>query len=523
MTAMTRHPAHRALAALILLALVGCGSPSNDDAATETWPMSVDLPGLLGYIAVDVRPGELDRLFVDVIGVPVDGLAESGRMVLLQLDETTHGAGQSLAVPVADPDAVRAFLDAPGSGIERLDAQRLRVTLDTDSEITKAVRMVEATASGPQGGLGGIMSMFGGGGPLVVTLHVEVDDEHLMLAPSFEGLAVTRAIRGRVPGLAAPGEVDELVAVWDVERIGLAYHDRIQAMRSQIRTLFSAAPAAGFGAMMMAMRDRDADTPQFPRISADVLDALLKMSDGLAFEGLRIEARRGAANLAELIDGGEDDEVPELVVSPLRASLTVPDGALLTTLRPAPDVAEAEWVLGADADAFAAAAAAWCRPLAELKHGRGQVAEDAVADLERMLAGWGGSLAAGVDDSLVVSTDPVDGLDLDGLVAWFAPIVEKIGDGGETQLVRAVDDTWRIVSGDGDVVAAIGAAGDGALWVADGDRESPPLLGIEALLRARAPEGGPVQRFTYEEEGDAVSAEFYRRDTTIDLELAWSP
>ena len=53
--------------------------------------------------------------------------------------------------------------------------------------------------------------------------------------------------------------------------------------------------------------------------------------------------------------------------------------------------------------------------------------------------------------------------------------------------------------------------------------EEPPLLGIEALLRARAPEGGPVQRFTYEEEGDAVSAEFYRRDTTIDLELAWSP
>lgn len=524
MTAMTRHAHARVLAALFALVLAACGTSSDGAGdADEPWPLRVDLPGVLGYVAIDVRPGELDRLFDEFAGVPLGGLAAEGRLVALHLDETTHGGGQALVVPLADPAAVRAFLESPDGGVERLDDQRVRVTVPPGAGLARAFKLMETVARGPQSGISGMASgiaaMMDGNAPLVLTMHVGVDDRNLLLAPSFEGLAVARGTRDRVPGLSREPDDDErLVAVFDVERIGTAYHDQIQATRNQLRALFSAAPAAGFGAMMMGMRDRGAG-PSMPRIAPDVLDALLRMFDAIDVDGLRLDARRGPASLTEM---SRDGELGEFVASPIRATVAVPDDALVTTMRPAPDVPGAEWTLAADADAFAAAAAAWCAPLAVAKHGRGAPADEAVARLEEFLAGWGGVLAAGVDDVLVVTTDPTTGLDISGLVAWFEPILDKIGDDDGPRLVRAAEGGWRVVSSEGDVVGTIEPLGEQALWFGEADRAAPPLDGVEAVLRARAPDAGPWQRIAFEgDDGTSMLAEFVGRPGAFDVELVW--
>ena len=42
---------------------------------------------------------------------------------------------------------------------------------------------------------------------LTLSMHAQVTDTHLMLAPSFEGVAVSRSLMSRVPGFATAGAV----------------------------------------------------------------------------------------------------------------------------------------------------------------------------------------------------------------------------------------------------------------------------------------------------------------------------
>ncbi len=537
MAAMTRHRLNTRLVVAALLAvclsLGACGSSGDDvggGGAAEAWPMRVDLPGLLGYGSVDLRPGELQRLFVEFVGLEVRGLADTGRLVMLQLDETTHGGTQSFAVPITSSDEVTASLDAPGSGFERLDAQRVRITVDAESELGALISMARAGLGGGRPSPFAMMgALFGNSGPITLTVHAEVTSNHLILAPAFEGVSVTRSLLDRAPGLTeASNGTDSLVMVWDVERIGRAYHDQIQAARTELRNLVSAAPAAGFGAMMMQMQRGGQDAGplgDIPRISSDILDAFLKMFDAIDVSALRIEALRGPVNLADVANDGFDD-MNDLIVSPLRVKAEVPDeGTMLAAMRPAPYVPEAHWTLGADGDAWASAAAAWCAPLAIVKHGKGTIADQAVADLAEILSGWDGAMTARVGDDdayAIFTTDPDTGFDVEALVAWFEPIVDRIGSADKPTLQSVGDDRWQLVTTDGTVAATLGTSGTAALWIVAGEANSMPLDASDAILRAPRPADGPFQRFADAWDDGDLALEFFRSPGSFELEAAWT-
>ncbi len=492
--------------------LLGCGGESADpDTAQGGWPVGSPVDTVLAYVAGAPDSLRLPTFFENQLGWQPAGLAGERQGVVAFLDSSVMGGPLGLALPVADPDALRDSL-AACPGIEFTDDKRFVFTLPADSELINAIRAVRAMTN--TGSLTEMMAAIGQPVAASSTWELSFREGQALIVPSFEAAFVVGKLLDELPldglesgGLesasaptANPGS--SVVLSVDMERIRLTYYEEFQQSSRQLQALLSGDPDAGpVGTLGRMLRERgggggDGPLGELPVDGPTVL-AMIEMLavDSIGAFQLQADGWNLAAELFDRGPGATTDEGSSFdetatpdpasglgqmgLVYRQRWSEPSALSALLDSLRPVPAQGPSgqRAMLSADPDDFPRALAAWLRPLIEVVHGPGEASAERLDDLAELLSPWDGLLMVGESDGtpLAVATlQPGERLNTSALLAWFRPLLDAV-EGGQHRAGNAGGAEGA--DGEGRDVGAGGAGSDGSAAserrVLDPDDELP--------------------------------------------------
>lgn len=502
-------PLRRAFAACWLAACLGACGREAPAASAEPWPLTLEQPGVAGYVAARFAATERDQLFQGLVGGAPQGLDAAHPLVLLYLDSQVFGGSCAVLLPVADEQAFLASL----AGLPGVQAgPRGEYVLEPGHESGLGRLMLLAS------GLRGATSMLDvfralqSLGPPRLAFHARVQDGTALLAPTFEAgsacaevLRATRAFRHDPPR--------GLVASFDLERLRTVHAEDIARLEDQLRGLAGGARAAGLAGMFGRMgRGGEAEgLPFLSRVNWDVVWALKEMLAADSLAALQVQLDLPSAEV--VADGAGRNPVDTLFgaldgLQGLEARVRFEPGsrwqALVATLRPAPDLPGAALLLRADGPAFARAFAEWLRPLAEVVQGRGAPCDRYVDELASILGGFGGTLALHLPEngawSLLADAGAAPPDALSRLSAWVAPLLValRLEDAAGALGVREEEDgRLQLVGADGGVGATLGRSGE-VLWLQPGAADEAPAASADLVrvLSAPVPPGAPALRVT---------------------------
>lgn len=511
---------------LASLLLLGCGGESADpDAAGDGWPVGSPVDTVLAYAAGAPDSLRLATFFESQLGWQSAGLDGERQAVVAFLDSSVMGGPVGLALPVADPAALRDSL-ASCPGVEFTDEKRFVFSLPSDSQLINAIRALRAMMN--TGSLTEMMAAIGQPVSAASTWELSFREGHALIVPSFEAAFVVGKLLDELPLEVAPAQArgadSSVVLSVDMERIRLTYYDEFQESSRQLKALLSGDPDAGpVGALgrMISERGGGGDGPlsdmpvdgptalaMIEMLAVDTIGAFQLQASGLNLAAELFD--RGAGATSD--DGASFDETttPDLgqmgLVYRQRWSEPSALSELLDSLRPVPvpEKGGQRAMLGADPDDFPQALAAWLRPLIEVVHGPGEASDERLNDLAELLSPWDGLLMVGESDGTplgVATLQPGERLNTSGLLAWFRPLLDAV-EGGQHRAADAGGeegaDGERAVLGEGnadDEQLLSTWSLDDLLVIGTGDED--PLAVEELLDSARTlrdldtPDAGP--------------------------------
>lgn len=462
---------------LLLLGPPACGPGAPAPPAPGGWPLSFDVPAILGYVAH--RSGGGVAEFLAREGWLAEGLDPTRPEVLLLLDPGVLGAPVGLLLPVTDGPALERSL--LGSGlVEPLGEGRYRIVVPPDHPARVALRVLQA---GPALSVASLMDALQDASPISMTVRFTLRDGWAMLLPSFEAEVVARRVLEQLPlGKLSAGA---LAAAIDIDRVRAAFHELFEA--GEQRMLLA---LGGVGAEGAILANLFAEGPGVSLPPPQVVAALFEM---LALGD--IDAVGAEWTSAEGAAPGEQPGAPFSATLRGRRVRSSPLTDLFAALRPAPaPVGGTGLVLAAEGPSFGAALASWCAPLAAAIEGPGPPAERWQAALGGLLAPWSGQVAARWDEGgvvLALGQRPGGRLDPVAWQAWVRDLVSDLGLGDSgADGPDAGEPAPRVLDRDEALLLRFGEPGAGAMEEA------------LASLRATGPEAGPALRFV----GPSVSA-----------------
>lgn len=411
-----------ALCAVVVVA--GCGGePASGGSAETGWPLTLDVPAVLGY-AAGRSEGALERGLLELGGWQLTGTDPSRPEVLLLLDATVLGAPLGLALPVTDPAAFEASV-AVCRDVVPVGDGRYRLTLPPDHPLRLALLAAQA---GPSlGSLADAMRMLDQLAPLSTTLSLSFHEGYALLVPSFEAGLVARRVLSELPLERALSGA--LVFAIDVERVRDTFHDEIEARLQQARALLTGAQMAGLAGMLASAAAPRGAGPLgggLP-VSGEFLWTLLDMLslDDVGAVGLQVQGLGLAEDGSPQRSAGQPLEV-QLRLRRLRASSFT---RVMDSLRPVP-VPERGAALAADPGAFRQALVTWCAPLGPLAKGEGPPAERWLARLGELLAPWSGRAELHLDRDaslFALGLEPGQRFDQSGWLRWSDELLDAAG------------------------------------------------------------------------------------------------
>lgn len=457
-----------ALLALSVLATPGCGEPPGPAPAAEgPWPVNAPVDTVLAYVAETVPPGWLADRLDDWVGWRPAGLDQGRPLVLALLDASVLGGHAALALPVADPEALRRSLDESPS-LEALGGDRYLLTLPPDHELMRLTRMARGMVEART--LGDLMAALAEPSDTSLAWELHEAPGHALLVPSFEAAFVTRKLLEGLP-LARP---DGLVVSVDLERLRLAWWDELEDAENALRGLLTGASSAGLaGWMGGALQARGDGERRLSFARPWLWTALTSLEPG-ALGGLQLQVRAGDGGRGVLTESGELDRLARDSVLRVVWSEDTAFLRLLASLRPAPELASDDpgLSLAAEPRRFVPALVDWLRPLVEEAYGVGAPAERSLDELAGLLASWDGRLAAlaGEDGPVVlIGSGGTRRLEPQALASWWADFTRGLGAEQVLELPHhaLVDDVLVLFGADTDAQAV-----DDALLALD--RAEPP-------------------------------------------------
>ena len=477
---------------LIVLALFvpACGGDGPVVDASDPWPLRVPVPGVIGYVTLELTSQATKELLRELVGSTPLGLAD-GRVVALALDPLALGGAVGVVLPVANEEAFRASLEIM-PGFEPLGDGRLRLRLAAESGLAMAIAVyasftAEASALGMLGAVGSF-------GDQVLTVYVDVTDGRAFVVPTFDAASAARRACAAIAGLDEPGRA---VLTLDLERCVTAYRDALETARRRLLGALGTAQGALAQARSGGAGD-PADDPQQELLQRfyGLLETTRFGGDditGVQFLARPDRALLGPEALAEDRFGGFDALDFRFAWSDA-SSL----GHVLEALRPVPTVSNADLLLRFDPELARVEVDENLTTLFELLTGLppGSAAtwESLLGDL---LARMDGLVAVldppGKEPSVVAfRLRPGATFDWRGLiesVAAAAPNLDLegmdwVGIGPDAHVLMDASGTRRLTLG----------VTEGVAWIGGGDRLRVPTEACAALAASvdTPPADGPV-------------------------------
>ena len=551
-TATTASPAGAAFRRLSVLVLLlaafaaACGESDDPQAPGDPWPMTVGLPGILGYVALPAEPVDIAYAFDSILGWRPEGLGGDGPLGLILLDQTVFGGELAWVLPLEDEDALRRSL-AECELLADLGGDRFEFTIPASHPAVQMLRL-----AGRMSGAGGPAEMLAAlrdNADLTWQMQLAVERDRALLAPSFEGSVVARRMLGEVPGLLDP-ELRGVLSL-DAKRIHLAFQEEIEGVVMQFRSLLLGAQMAGVGMMLTALAGEEGRTPDLGLpVPGPFLWAVLEMLAVDEVEGVQLSAdgfdggallRTVATEIGEgaMIPGGsggqrravDQEPDPDGAASPfpedevggtlrLRWSATAAPAQLLNTLRPALPVRGAV-SLGFDPAGFATEFGVWCRPIIELAMGEGAPADRLAQELGSLLQPCSGALLVGVEpgaQALVLPLEVGSDLEVDGLLEVIELLARTAGADGFAEGFEALDGPPAA----GQAVAPGQHWQDGDVFVlALAPCEAAGLARLLGLVREDLVDGPPSRGAVLELPlPDGIEAAFHAHRGELSLDLS---
>jgi hypothetical protein len=487
---------------LLAVSVLACGERDRSSrGAADPWPMSLEDETVLGYAVVCLPPATRDGLLQDALGWTPDGLAADRPLGLVRFDSRTFGGPAAIVLSVDDGQALLASLEAC-PGIDSLGEDRYAFRPSLQSGLGMLLLLASGwEARSPMD----VLSSIGNATDLEFVMQVRIEDDHALVVPSFEALAVCRDFLDEVRGFTDLRSTEGMLSL-DLDQLRITYAEQIREADAMLQALVSGARLGGPLALLGGP-DGVQDSDLGFSINWDLVWALRAMLDLESVQALQVR-------LAAAPDGDDRAEsfgaLLDTVTSAQLRFRLASDSALqpvLSALRPVPDDVEALLLLAADPDRFGPAFAAWCRPLADFAKGEGAPSDRYVDGLAALLAGWDGLVGVfeandGNEAPVVLATVRGDGLDLAGVVAWLGPLLTSAGleplpaDGLVEELGNgrtALRDT------DGEIVLTTGRRGP-VQWFVPGDAGEPPadllirFAGGQDVAGGRDVKDGPALR-----------------------------
>ncbi|GJM21709.1 MAG: hypothetical protein DHS20C15_16240 [Planctomycetota bacterium] len=438
------------MSALVLscLALFACGDETGSRAGQEPWPLTVQTDGVLGYLAVQL-PNTTHSAFDEALGVKLDGLALDRHLLALHLDARVFGGVLGLALPLSDAGAFRrSFERSPA--ITSLGGDQFRLQLPAEHPLAQLVLVAKVSLGAATGGaqvssLQQLGSLFNGAG-LDLPLRLKTENGRALLAPSLEGVVVTRRVLDELDGMQS-GAGPALVATLNVERLADTYYAELQQVLANLRSALLGAKLAGLGGMLSgalneAARGGRSPLGELPVPPAAVWAFLELLGPqrvealGLRCESLDVDVGDGADTDTELADVSAArasvlDALDAVDMEfTMRYAANAPERQVLQAFRPAPSLPGDSFVAFADPTLAADALANWLRPLAVLAHGDGTTASAWQQEFVSLCAPWDGRvIARRLPDgelALFLGTYASAEWDLPATEAWLRPLADAL-------------------------------------------------------------------------------------------------
>ena len=424
------------------LLLLGCaGETAEPDSAGDGWPVGSPVDTVLAYAAGSPDGLRLAPLFENQLGWRPAGLDGERLAVVVFLDDSVMGGPLGLALPVADPVALRDSLEAC-PGVQFTDDKRFVLTLPSDSDLINAMRAVRGLMN--TGSLTELMAAIGQPVSTASDWQLTFREGQALIVPSFEAAFVMGKLLDELPlesVVSQAGRPDSSVVLSvDLERLRLTYYEELEQFTRQLDALLSGDPDAGpVGALGRLISERgggDSPLGNLPVDGPTVL-ALIEMLSVDLIGAFQLQAH-GLLSVGQLYDG-DVGILPNFgqrrLVYRQRWTETSALSELLQSLRPVPAQEQSgqRALLSADPDAFPQALAAWLRPLVEVVHGPGEVSDERLDDLTELLSPWDGLLMVGESDGAplgVATLQSGQRLNTTRLLAWFRPLIAAF-EGGQ--------------------------------------------------------------------------------------------
>jgi hypothetical protein len=512
-----------------VMAIAACGR-TPDVRPDEPWPLTISDPAVIAYAAVDQVALGVEEFATDALGWRPDGLAEDRPVVLVHFDKRTYGGSLGVLFPLRDERAFLASLERAPS-LEALGNGRYRLHIPAESTIGMALAMASRLdGSSPLDAFNAMANA----ASAIFPLHVEVRDEHALVAPSFEGLGVCTSLL-RTTGGFVESPAETLVVSLNLDRVRVIHAETLRAWEDRLRSLVSGVQSGGALMGMMAMASRqDTGPPPLP-VNWEMVWALKEMLQGDEMEALQLRISLGTPVPVPVPSEAEDEfgsdepldgffDIPEAMSVRIAFSDDSRIADVLETITADAEVEGALFTLRVDPERFPRAFAEWCRPLAEVVKGEGPPCDRYLDDLVSLLSGWDGllTLRPGDDGSpmLLLGMASDQALDSEALTDWLEPFlasarIEGLGDGVRAETLP--DGRRVFMDAQGEPTLTVGQTG-GVLWIAPGASGPPDVrarAAVEAALADPGDGGTPGLRIS----GDGVDLALSVQDRELGLDL----
>lgn len=455
------------------------GDAVDEEHASQAWPVALETPGVLGYVAVHPLPLEWLR---DNLGVELDGTDPALPSVILVLDESIYGGHVALALPLMDSEAFFSSLertaprDAGPAGV-----RRLQVVPQSPLHLA-GIALSTLRGQSPLGMIGGLADAQAP----VLAMHASDSNGRGLLAPSFESATGCRRALKALGAADVPVESGAtlIVASLDLVRGRVAYAREITEATQRLRALLGVGRVVGISALLRGARD---ESP-IPPVNPELLGAVLEMLPLSAVEAVRVTARLGPApsaataepaGLEAVWDGGRpaslelrirlaEGSVQHRLLSTMEVPASLPGFAANAAVRP---------------DEFTAALVEWLRPLGEVLHGEGAPCDAWLGAGRAALSPWDGRVAVReIDDTVCIlvglrrASGDIDAEIIEPIASWLAPALTAWRPSGQNGIERVPgvrDGAVQFRQSDGDVVVTAGTLGH-VLWIRIGPDGSVP-------------------------------------------------
>jgi len=497
---------------LALLLTGACGGRPEPAAGSAELPLALPQAGVLAWFSVQRDAQVRAELLDTAVGFSPEGLDPDRPLLLLHLDARTLGGSFAALLPLVDAQAFHASLTETDV-LESLGRGRWRLNPRPGSGPSQLLAGLQFLISGS---LSGMMDALGGGAAGAVRLpdfEIAVHEDWALLAPSFESRTVLRAVLQDSPALARAPR-NSLRAGLDIGRLEVVHAEELASLHDRVMGLTSGTMSgAALGRLALLTAGGHFAGEEGLRINAEVLRALVQ----LVLVGSPVTAMRLEWTGPDLVATPDGDALePDSGWRPAESRFSViadldtrhAPARALAALRPLPaedGLSGAAFTLSASAADFAEAFAEWLRPLGEVVKGRGPPCDRWLAELRRLIAGWGGWLAVTADESgpLLVFDSGSSAVTARDTLDWLAPLLAtaRVRDLPlPLSLVETGGGGLQFVDASGAVLLQCGQRG-AVTWVGSPGRSGVAEAALDVFERAAlaAPQAtGPALRVSVE-------------------------